>query len=307
MAELDVHGRQGNPRVCGIVWRVNTPSTADAWIAALRQAHDQLADLVRGLDDDGLARPSACSDWDVAQVLGHLGSGSEIAAATLDAALAGRDGPGPDFNQPVWDRWNALDNQAKAAGFLDHAENLVAAYEALDAATRADVRVKLPFFPEPVDVATLARMRTSEVTHHGWDVRVAFDPTATLHPAAVDLMIDHSGDFLAYLGRADLFAGRPATIAVETADPARSYTLTIAEAVSLAPAPPGAGASAADAVSHLPAPPEGASAADATLRLPAESWLRLTYGRLPPEHTPADVSLAGEITLDDLRRVFPGV
>ena len=269
---------------------MTTHIRADAWIAALRQAHDQLANLVRGLDAEGLARQSACSDWDVAQVLGHLGSGAEIAAATLDAALAGRDGPGPDFNQPVWDRWNALDNQAKAAGFLEHAENLVAAYEALDAATRGDLRIKLPFFPEPVDVATLGRLRTSEVTFHGWDVRVAFDPTATLHPAAVDLMIDHSGDFLAYLGHADLFAGRPAAIAVETTDPPRSYVLTIADAVSLAPAPPG-----------------GAADAAANLRLPAESWLRLTYGRLRAEHTPADVALTGDITLDDLRRVFPGV
>jgi|GEM_PF-3017369 len=101
--------------------------TADAWIAVLRQAHDQLAEVVRGLDADGLARQSACADWDVAQVLGHLGSGAEIGAATLDAALAGRDGPGRDFNQPVWDRWNGLDNQAKAAGFLEHAGDLVAA------------------------------------------------------------------------------------------------------------------------------------------------------------------------------------
>jgi len=265
---------------------VTTHISADAWIAVLRHVYDQLADLVRGLDADGLARPSACSDWDVAQVLAHLGSGTEIGTAILEAALAARDGPGPDFNQPVWDRWNALDNPAKAAGFLEHAGNLVAAYEALDAVTQADLRVKLPFFPEPVDVATLVRLRTSEFTHHGWDVRVAFAPTATLHPAAVALMIDHSGDFLAYIGKADRFEGGPATIVVETTDPARSYALTIADAVSLSEAIPDA---------------------DATLRLPAESWLRLTYGRLPPDHTPADVTLTGDITLDNLRRVFPGV
>jgi uncharacterized protein (TIGR03083 family) len=265
-----------------------TATTADAWIAVLRQAHDQLADVVRGLDANGLARQSACAEWDVAQVLGHLGSAAEIGIATLDAALDGREGPGADFNQPVWDRWNALDNQAKADGFLELAENLVARYEALDAGTRADMRIKLPFFPEPVDVATLVRLRTSEITHHGWDVRVTFDPTATLHPGAVDLMIDHSGDFLAYIGKAAALGGRSATVSVETTDPVRSYGLTIAEAVSLS--------------NGVPADP------DATLRLPAESWLRLTYGRLRPEHTPAPVSLTGDgPTLDDLRRVFPGV
>ena len=267
---------------------MTTQTTADAWIAVLRQAHDQLADFVRGLDADGLARQSACSDWDVAQVLGHLGSAAEINIATLDAALDGQDGLGPDFNQPIWDRWNALDNQAKAAGFLEHAEGLVARYEALDAATRAELRVKLSFFPAPVDVATLVRMRTSEVTHHGWDVRVAFDPTATLHPGAVDLMIDHSGDFLAYIGKAGALGGRSATVAVETTDPDRSFGLAITEAVALTGG----------------VPPEP----DATLHLPAESWLRLTYGRLRPEHTPAAVTLTGDtVTLDDLRRVFPGI
>ena len=265
-----------------------TQTTADTWIAVLRQAHDQLTDLVPRLDAEGLARPSACSDWNVAQVLGHLGSAAEIGLATLDAALAGRDGPGADFNQPVWDRWNGLDDEAKAAGFLRVGEELVARYEALDAATRAGLPIKLAFFPEPVDVATVVRLRTSEVTHHGWDVRVVLDPSATLHPPAVDLLIDHSGDFLGYIGKAEALGGRSATIAVETTEPARSFALTIADAVSLST--------------------DGAADVEATLRLPAESWLRLTYGRLSPEHTPAAVTLTGDgLTLDDLRRVFPGI
>ncbi len=29
-------------------------------------------------------------------------------------------------------------------------------------------------------------------------------------------------------------------------------------------------------------------------------------GRLSPEHTPAAVEVTGNVTLDDLRRVFPG-
>jgi hypothetical protein len=117
---------------------------------------------------------------------------------------------------------------------------------------------------------------------------VTFDPTATLHPGAVDLLIDHSGEFLAYIGKAEALGGRSATVAVRTTDPERSYGLTITDAVSLT-----------DDV-----PPEP----DATLHLPAESWLRLTYGRLRPEHTPAAVTITGDTpTLDDLRRVFPGI
>jgi hypothetical protein len=40
------------------------------------------------------------------------------------------------------------------------------------------------------------------------------------------------------------------------------------------------------------------------VELPAEALLRLVYGRLDPDHTPAQVIGAG--TLDELREVFPG-
>jgi hypothetical protein len=42
----------------------------------------------------------------------------------------------------------------------------------------------------------------------------------------------------------------------------------------------------------------------ATFELPAESFIRLVYGRLDPEHTPATVGQDGE--LDVLRSTFPG-
>jgi hypothetical protein len=45
---------------------------------------------------------------------------------------------------------------------------------------------------------------------------------------------------------------------------------------------------------------------DGELRIPAEAFLQLVYGRLDPQHTP-EVELTGPITVDDLRRVFPGV
>ena len=51
---------------------------------------------------------------------------------------------------------------------------------------------------------------------------------------------------------------------------------------------------------------EGTSSATATYAGPVEAVIRLLAGRLSPEHTPADAELTGNVTLDDLRRVFPG-
>ena len=58
-------------------------SETDNVIAALRREHDQLAALVSTFTEDDLRRPSGASDWDVSQVLSHLGSGAVINLGTL--------------------------------------------------------------------------------------------------------------------------------------------------------------------------------------------------------------------------------
>ena len=114
---------------------MSTP--ADQIITALRAGHEELAALVRDLKEDDLLRPSGASEWQVSQVLSHLGSGAEINLATLDAARSGAPGPDGDFNRGVWARWDAMSPAEHAAGFLATNERLVEAYEALDAETRA--------------------------------------------------------------------------------------------------------------------------------------------------------------------------
>jgi uncharacterized protein (TIGR03083 family) len=260
---------------------------ADAWIDVARQAHQNLASVVRTLDEEQLARQSACRDWDVAQVLGHLGSAAEIGVATIDAAVQGREPPGPDLSPPVWARWDALDRSAKAHGFLRWGDDLIGRYEALDPTTRIGLRIKMFFRPEPIDLATLVSFRLSELTYHGWDVRVSFDTAATLFPPATELLVDRLGSMIGFFGHADALGGREATIAVETTQPSRSFGLELSDSVRLVDRP---------------------RDATTTLRIPLEAWLRLAVGRLAPEHTPKGLTLTGdELDLDDLKRVFPGI
>ena len=44
----------------------------------------------------------------------------------------------------------------------------------------------------------------------------------------------------------------------------------------------------------------------ATFVGPLEAAIRLVGGRLTAAHTPAGVEVIGDVTLDDLRKVFPG-
>lgn len=259
---------------------------ADQIIDALRSGHDHLAALVRGLAADDLTRPSGAAEWDVSQVLSHLGSGAEIFLAGLEAALSGAASPDGDFNKTVWARWDAMSPAERAEGFLTANEALVSRYESLDAGTRKDLRIELGYLPVPVDVATVAGLRLSEFAHHSWDVEVAFDPAAALAPAATEPLLDQVGMLLHFIGKADALGGRRGSLTIRTTSPERSFGLDVADTVTLI---------------DEPAQP------DAVLSAPAEWWLRLTTGRHAPEHTPSVVTLTSQtLTLDDLRRIFPG-
>ncbi|MGW3346139.1 maleylpyruvate isomerase family mycothiol-dependent enzyme [Nonomuraea rubra] len=261
-------------------------TSPDAVITALRTGHDSLAAAVSSFGDDDLARRSGSAEWDVSEVLSHLGSGSEIASATLRAALDGKPAPGRDFMQSVWDRWNAMTRGERAAGFLRSSQALTELYESLDRDTRTNLRIDLGFLPQPVDVATAGRMRLSELTLHAWDVRVAFDEHATLAPEATRELLHGAPDLLGWAAKPEQLAGERAVLHVTTTEPASEFALRLGERVSV--------------------DFDVAGQADGTLLLPAESWLRLVAGRLAPGHTPEGVVTTGAADLGLLRRVFPG-
>jgi uncharacterized protein (TIGR03083 family) len=259
-------------------------SLPDRTIAALRATHDELAALVSGLSQDQLVGGSGASDWSVAQVLSHLGSGAEISLANLRSAAAGTPAPPPDFNQQVWDRWNAMSPQDQASGFLAADGELVAALEELDAEQRTALRIDLSFTPEPLMLAAYAGMRLNEAAQHSWDVRVSLDPNAAISADTAELLLEHFATGLAFLlgftAKADAL-GRPAVVELDNS----GYKVVLTDSVRLANS----------------APPS-----TAVFSGPIEAAARLLAGRLRTEYTPANVEVSGEVSLDDLRRVFPG-
>jgi hypothetical protein len=180
-----------------------------------------------------------------------------------------------------------MSREERAEGFLSANETLVRRYEGLDEQTRQNLRIDLGFLPAPVDLATSGGMRLSEFTHHVWDVKVSFDRDATLAAEATPLLFDQAAMLMGFLGRPAELGGGPVSIAVTTTAPERSFGIDASgEKLTLV---------------DTPASP------DAVLTAPAEWWLRLVAGRHAPEHTPDTVKFTGTaITLDDLRRVFPG-
>jgi uncharacterized protein (TIGR03083 family) len=258
---------------------------ADQVIDALRSGHDDLSALVRGLSPDDLIRPSGASEWQVSQVLSHLGSGAEINLAGLTAAQTGAPAPAGDFNRTIWDRWDAMPPAEHASEFLVANQRLVETYEALDATAREKLRIDMGFLPEPVGVDFAGTFRLNEFALHQWDVAVGFDPATTVAPEALPLMLEVQGFMFGWLAKTEPLAGREGVLAVRISDPDRSFGLAYGPEVALTETP---------------------EKADGELVLPAEAWVRLVTGRLGQAYTPASVRVTGPLDLDDLRAVFPG-
>ncbi|GEM_PF-197188 len=253
-------------------------------IAALRQSHERLLRLVAPLGPEQLRSRSYCRDWTIAQVLSHLGSGAEIAARNLPAALGQAEALAPEAYQPVWDRWDAMSPEDQAAAaLLADAQHV----QMLDGLGDDDLKaISLSLFGMTLDAAGLVRLRLAEHALHTWDVAVALDPAATVDPVAVSLLIDATAPLLA--GRSGKPQGTGFRARIRTAGPDREYLLEAAEPVRLAPAGP-----------------EAAAAAEVDVAMPAEALLRLVAGRMDAAHTP-DAVTGAPADLDRLRAIFPG-
>ncbi|KUL28747.1 maleylpyruvate isomerase N-terminal domain-containing protein [Actinoplanes awajinensis] len=253
-------------------------------IAALRSEYDLLAGTVPSLSADQLTGPSGATEWTIADVLSHLGSGAEITHAGLRAALGEAEAPGPDFNQGIWDRWNALSPQDQALGSLAANDALITALETIPADRHDDLKFNVGFLPEPLSLASFAGIRLSETAPHVWDVLVGVDPAAGLSEQSAQLLAEHlSGGIsilLGFIGKPDAVSA-PAVVEISKTP----YRIVLADKAALT---------------------TDATPATATFDGPLEAAVRLLYGRLTPQHTPAGLAVSGNVTLDELRAAFPG-
>jgi uncharacterized protein (TIGR03083 family) len=247
------------------------------WVSALRASHDRLSAIVAGLDADSLRTQSYAKEWTIADVLSHLGSGAEIFSLVIEAGVTGADQPTMDDFQPIWDVWNARTPEEQAAQCTAANEALVERIEALTEAERQSFTVNM-FGRMTLDLAGVLGMRLSEHAVHGWDVEVALDPAARIAPDAVGLIALRLPMMTGFMGKQ---SETPKVVEVTITDPAMTFTLDTG-GVTLTP---------------------GSTGASAFLALPAESFVRLVYGRLDDD---ADVASASGVTVAELQAVFPG-
>ena len=251
----------------------------DRVIAAIRLNHDTLVALVPNLDEEHLTGPSGASDWTVAQVLSHLGSGAEIGRKPI--ARAAGEAVDEEDNQSIWARWDASSPIDQTAAFVQHDSAYLDTVEGLSEEQRATLTVDLGFLPEPVPLLVALGMRLNEVANHTWDVRAGLDPKAEVDDESAAVLVEL---FQGPLGFLLGFSGKASEID-------REVRLAV----------PGAGIEVTDSVTVVPAVADPTAALDG----PQGAVVRLLSGRLKPPYVDG-VAVTGDVSLDDLRRVFPG-
>lgn len=250
----------------------------DRLLSALESSHERLRAIVTPLDDTQIELQAYPTEWRIADVMSHIGSGAVITTRRLDDGLAGSPIP-DDFAPLVWAEWDAKSPRQKTDDGLTADRVMLDHVRAITPEKRDGFRTALGRLE--LDFAGLLGLRLNEHTLHTWDIEVALDPAASLHPEQTELVVDN----LTLVAR---FMGKPGearrTAAVHTTEPLRQFTIELGpEAVTLTP---------------------GTATGEDRVELPAEAFVRLLYGRLDPEHTP-DLD-ADPAVLDDLRHAFRG-
>jgi uncharacterized protein (TIGR03083 family) len=259
-----------------------TTETRDL-ITTLRTLHDDLAARTLELSPDQLRERSYDTEWLVADVLSHLGSGAELALLRLRTGA--EDSPSAEESAQVWAKWNALTPEQQAVEAIAAEEEYVAALEACDDSTLDGLRRQLAGLD--LEAKHMLSLRVSEQAMHGWDVAVAFDESATVPAVALPAIFD-------MLWMTLRFAAQPydgeLRVRILTTEPNRDHVFEFAQGEArLTPTDQDT----------------DTSALDGELQLPAEALLRLFYGRLDPRHTPA-YTATDDTLLDRLRSIFKG-
>ena len=117
-----------------------------------------------------------CSNFTIADVLSHLGSGAVITRRRLDDTLAGRDTP-DDYAPAIWDEWNAKQPAAQRDDALAADAALIARLQSVTAEQRNAFASAMG--PITLDFDQFVAMRLNEHALHTWDIETDDNPTAT--------------------------------------------------------------------------------------------------------------------------------
>lgn len=173
--------------------------------STLRRADEMFSTRLSGIAADQWHLPTPCHDWDVRQVVGHVVTGSAMAAAILRGAsrneaiaILGVDELGHD---PASDYRRLLDSQA----------------EAFESVPSLDVMCEHP--AGDMTARQLLDFRVADLVLHSWDIAVACGLDLDLDDDLVSEAWNGLAPMAPFIGRLGVFGTGPSGVVSDEADP----------------------------------------------------------------------------------------
>jgi uncharacterized protein (TIGR03083 family) len=176
-------------------------------VALINTEADQLQDFMASLAPEEWSRLSACTGWTVGDVVAHLTQGAQTWSDTITRAVAGDSTPPPGqrFLQ-AGERGSEVTAQRAIAFRSDRTE--AALLQAFADGYQRLHQVLLGLQPEDWEKPCFHRRgallmreyvgrRLQELAIHGWDMRVAFDTSATVSEPPLPLLVSLAQRWLA--------------------------------------------------------------------------------------------------------------
>ena len=157
------------------------------------------------LPPEELAAPSACSDWQVVDVISHLAGGAERQTQSMQRGRAGESGPPEGFVRLETSQLSATNAQRD----IERRERLGdGILDAFDQAYEELSQELAGFGPNDwqtlcwhlrrgaMPAAEYVDLRIQELAIHDWDIRSAFNPQAGLDTGSLPALLDMSPRWL---------------------------------------------------------------------------------------------------------------
>ena len=146
-------------------------------LKALHSSVAHLSEVVEKIDPTKYTDSAYPKEWSIADTMSHIGSGAVIMGRSFDDVVSGNEAD-PDFNQSVWDEWNAKEPAAQVADALVANEALLDQLQMLDEEGRDKFEYSMG--PMKLDFGGFVSLRLQEQVLHTWDVEVTLNGSATL-------------------------------------------------------------------------------------------------------------------------------
>ena len=264
-------------------------------VRLIRDQSQRLVEYLVALSPEALSQSSACADWTVADVVGHLTWAGEGFADAISRGIQGDLSPRPPEGFPTEGSGVSRTEYIAQSGIAHRkklGDGLILAFNAssdrlnqvLASLRPEDFQKSCNFMTNERPVEALVTTRVQELAIHDWDIRANLDPAPHLYPESLPVLLERVPTFVAWAFRPAASLAAPLRYRFQLTGTIAGGRDVVVEGdrVRVEPAPE------ASAEASAEAPIEG------TLRAEAETFVLLMCGRLSADGAMAEGRLAAE-------------